>query len=1303
MAHADDLERILQAYADAEPSRARGGIVALTGFQYQIWCYLADYLQALAANNPFKGGIAFVDAFEALSDYTRATRQGAVCVQVKHYLDASALGEAAVEIAAIERFFTSYDPVLQEHVSYEVVAQGGRAPTDWDRVRLPSKVRVKEPELEPYFERARAANRVKAPRFEPDPQWKCISEVFGKLDDPFGFVRTAYERCMRRTRNAYSAVSIRSEIAEDYTARLMKRRLVGRTLAETDFQSAVSDGTVPVGRTPTLADVRGGRLMHRPERVSEVLLTLDVLQQRANTSDEPAIPMLWISGPSGSGKSVVLLQVMQQLIIQRKASVLWFTNRVNELGTALEQIASHDDAAVPEYLFVDDIYDPQSRESFDIPRITQHVVHGRPRRWPLIVTCGPTEFRQDFERDSRSEGFALEPFHLGTLKASEISQLQAWYRSRTGRTATLRPAAMADRGLMISLMFELAHGDLRPFAARFQTRLSQDGLDDALSVPLALNRLYIWTPRNWLTNEEQAKLERINQDGDFSILSLDEPPGPLLRLTHPHLSDAIYRAVHPENAPTTFARHLEMAFTKALASHTPTVLRLLRVVAANAERLAIADQATLVKSFTRAWNECDERSLVESIDAWVSWTRWARRVPAVAKALREDPLSRAILLLRADSPRWVTWWLELWSVASSEPRLQQAALSWLTTHISEIGWSPVWSRLIDRILRRHSLADDETVRTLIALGWRRLQVQDSTGWRHVWDRMIKVSVVTEGAIPQSDLESIALERLSGRPDVLEWNALWLSLVALSKSGRTSLRIVDVYHRGAQWLTKQLEHPGWPFVWQELASADQITPPLTPELFDSLGERWKAENEGAPGWLGVAWLLAVRRAGDERRNATDALVAWTEAHAYLPNWGGLWHFLFELQRAELSPEQERRLFVAAYKWLLEDDTRNMALFVWRHVFVNSDNFKDAVDSDRLLAIGSAILSRLAEGDDPEWSNAWSTLFSYAFQLTEGDSGSLIASLREGGCRWVAVPRHQHDASWSQVYRGLHRATAKHEQWFRELGITAAMYGSQPDAASLAALVVSDDTFGEPSDSLILWFADWLAGRARHSGGFSVWQRIMRSIQASKVRSNSDQWMKLTQVLNKHRPSQADSWNHVVDCYKNGTPVRGRVVKTVLKKGGRGRDKRLGYVVDIGVNAFLRVEHAGLKSKSPSERLSLVGQECQFTIDRLDEERLQVDVKRITAVSPADDDSLFALEAGAVVTGRITGVVPYGVFVDIGSTIALLHITEIPGDHAAVPLTTQFRIGQTLVARILSTDKQRRRIGLTLNETPPTTLD
>ena len=116
---------------------------------------------------------------------------------------------------------------------------------------------------------------------------------------------------------------------------------------------------------------------------------------------------------------------------------------------------------------------------------------------------------------------------------------------------------------------------------------------------------------------------------------------------------------------------------------------------------------------------------------------------------------------------------------------------------------------------------------------------------------------------------------------------------------------------------------------------------------------------------------------------------------------------------------------------------------------------------------------------------------------------------------------------------------------------------------------------------------------------------------------------------------------------------------------------------------------------SERVGLIGQSLEFDIVRLDEERLQVDLSHHSVIERHRNEAFSSLYEGLRVEGRVTGVKPYGVFVEFGLVNALLHISEISDPPPANPAEL-FEVGQQIVARVLTVDVVQRRISLTLKQ-------
>ena len=1288
------LTDLLKAYVSAEPARARGGIVALSGYDYQIWSYLADFATALSSNELLSGGAEFAHAFEALSDYTRRAENGTICVQVKSHLDRPSMASAAAEFAAIARFIECRAPTeLFSLLKYEVVARTGSADLDWTTIQLPQDIKKREPDLIHYFEKIRDEGRLLTPRFEPDPHWKLIAAVYKDLVDPFGFARKAFELCMRRTRDPSSGAFVRSAIAEEYAANLRKRNRASRSLSASDFSRDPEGRGISLARTPTLGDLRCGCFMERPSRVADVLPVLDDHRSKGGVIDA-AIQVLWIDGRSGCGKSVLLLQIMERLVVEDQASVIWFANLTEELGTIIEQIADSEPQLRPDFLVVDDIYDPQSRDDLDLSRLTRLIVHSGVTEWPILITCGPTEFRQDFERDCRAEGFHVIPWHLSTLEPAETTLLRNWFQSRTGRLPERGSALMEKRALMISVMFELEHGDLRPFASRFRNRLVEDRLDSVLSIPLALNRLYIWTPRGWLSNDEQARLERLNQDGDFSVLSVEGRGHDLFKLTHPHLSDAIYRALHPGAVPTTFARHLVAAFSRALTSHLPTAVRLLRAVVAQQSRLDIVDEDELAVGMTAAWNTWDKVGMDQAaaVEMWVDWARWAARHSVIATLLLESPFEKAISMLGRDLPRSLSLWIRLWTCLPGEPKLVRHAKEWLSSHAAVDGWSSVWRRVMEYSVQcsRELNMATETTTMLCQLGIERLNVEsDLFAWSRIWVQLVDarqyLPVTSHDELIRRGVAWVF--KFGHAPG---WNLVWEKLATLSEAEGFARKDID--ELGLTWLNEHKYHPGWPFVWQHFMNGPSLPESVTREQIIQVGVTWSSANENDPSWVFIVKALAAEADDEGRARAFERLVVWIETHAGSPHWPVVWYVIFARSKNMLTHQQRRRLFVAGREWVAADDEDYYAPLVLTNIVVSLSEFLEFADETALVKRACAVLSRTVNADSGEWPRLWFAVTKHVRTWSSDKSTLWVDALRILGRRWIGNPAHLRDGAWSQVYRRVYRDESAHEAPHRDLAIRGTIQGLIPDGAGLTAWLYTVPTSAPPPDDLIQWFDQWFANSVPDSGGFSVWLRLDHAARDALTRGQDAQWMKLRSILDSHRPVQATRWQTVIDHYRRQQPLVGRVVKTVLQKKWGNRPKRLGYVVDIGTNAFLPLEEAGIELGSETARLALVGQVYEFDITRLDEIKLQVDVSCRTLVH-RQREQLAALVTGALVKGRVKKIYPYGVIVNLGFTDAFLHISEMGEDPPKHP-SDLLKIGQHIETRVLSLNISQRRVKLTM---------
>ena len=330
---------------------------------------------------------------EALSDVAEADAQGdLILLQVKRTLTATTLDDAATEMAAIEAVAAARNPAVKP--VYGIVCQYARIDLDWQRLPAASANRA-------LVTRLLAEGRLRAPEMQGDPCWDIISTAWPVLRDPWDFYRYAFERAMRRTIDVADAERCRNEISECFERLRQGRKSPGRLLQQDDFDTHTAfSGNLEVGKRVTLGRWQAGQYMPRKELAAGLAGKVEALRQASRDKLAAAMPVLWLAGRSGAGKSVMLLNIASELV-EQGARIWWLD--AYQLQDAIDYLAQSDAASMPDVLAIDDVFDRDARQHLDIGRFSMLMDDLGPREWPVLMTCGPTEFADDFEgrRDSR--------------------------------------------------------------------------------------------------------------------------------------------------------------------------------------------------------------------------------------------------------------------------------------------------------------------------------------------------------------------------------------------------------------------------------------------------------------------------------------------------------------------------------------------------------------------------------------------------------------------------------------------------------------------------------------------------------------------------------------------------------------------------------------------------------------------------------------------------------------------------------------------------------------------------------------
>ena len=179
-----------------------------------------------------------------------------------------------------------------------------------------------------------------------------------------------------------------------------------------------------------------------------------------------------------------------------------------------------------------------------------------------------------------------------------------------------------------------------------------------------------------------------------------------------------------------------------------------------------------------------------------------------------------------------------------------------------------------------------------------------------------------------------------------------------------------------------------------------------------------------------------------------------------------------------------------------------------------------------------------------------------------------------------------------------------------------------------------------------------------------------------------------VLSKKRAQYEKAWGAIEKVKEADGIVEGTVIEVV--KGG--------LIVDIGLRGFLPaslVELRRVRDLAP-----YIGQRITAKILELDRNRNNVVLSRRTLLEQnqrgARDEFLTNLKIGEVRKGRISSVVAFGAFVDLGGMDGLIHVSELSWKHVDNP-TAVVNIGDEVTVKVLEVDMERERISLSLKAT------
>ncbi len=169
-----------------------------------------------------------------------------------------------------------------------------------------------------------------------------------------------------------------------------------------------------------------------------------------------------------------------------------------------------------------------------------------------------------------------------------------------------------------------------------------------------------------------------------------------------------------------------------------------------------------------------------------------------------------------------------------------------------------------------------------------------------------------------------------------------------------------------------------------------------------------------------------------------------------------------------------------------------------------------------------------------------------------------------------------------------------------------------------------------------------------------------------------------------------WDTVEGKYPPGTRIEGKVKSLTDFGAFIGLDEGIDGLIHISDMSWTK------HIKHPSE-LFKKGQKVDAVVLRIDKEkeRLSLGYKQLSR-DPWDDDIPSRYRVGGSVTGKVSKITDFGIFVELdGGVEGLIHVSEA-GLEPNVRMEDKFKAQDDVSAKIIKVDREERKIALSLRE-------
>jgi len=999
----------------------------LAGFSYQ----LALSLKAFFGQVVDEDSTATL-AFDGLSDLAEFQGDLVYLTQIKRTLNRESQRSAVAEFLEIDHFLQRDYPAFRARVCFRVICgrRGRGLDESWD----PGRLGLADDEAR-RWQQIRENQRFRGYQVEGDPRLELAIQLWKTVPRPYDFVNACIAKLQHLLGLNRGSDEIATALLQDLQHATAHDPIVGTLLGPRDFEPADTPSKrILIGQRPRLVDLREGCFM---ERTGQVRSILEVIEQALPFDSSlrdggRKVPVVWISGGSGVGKSALLLQTLREVVCELDLPIIYLEHFAEDLPKAIEQIGSG-----RALIAADDLYAPDARRP-ELWREINRQAHGAPNI--TLLACGPDESREAFaEMAHRHSVLSVRRLDVPLLTEAEQGEYFQWFCDRTGSPDLRRPT-QANFVVAAFALDRARKGDasMEEFAARLKQRLQDLGIYETMLATLAVNRLGIQPPDSFFGGVQDVLRELKNE----GLVWLNQDPAGRLSVSfHAAIGHTLYEIYRPEYTSVE-ARALDIAsYFRAIAGDHDRARSLIQLLGGDKKASKRIPEQFAIDALEKIWEVLVEDhpphlkiGLLLACKSAIA----KRRLEAIPRIIRPDPILGWMGSRDVNAEGWALLLQTVWDVVPPDRKesIRRQAIGWLEQHRDLAAWNYLWqllwreeyerAKLIDlahQWLEQHvqdpawnrifqPLADSrEQAARLLENARRALTQGPATAadiW--VWDKVKALGLMDGEAArlllirlcksisPRIHFEGVKrLAKLRGAVDPALLARIFsefpeepgspyafTNLCQFMVGPRETIRR-DLLPVGLRWLQGRENRPEWNYVWQALLALTPGDPAL-----EAQGREWLEGRENRPEWSHVWRALLALTPGDAALQAQGC--AWLEGRENRPEWAFVWQAFLALIPGDAALQAQGRA------WLQGREDRPEWSHVWRALLAVTPG--DAA----LQAQGRAWLQ--GREDRPEWSHVLQVLLA----LTPGD-----AALQTQGRAWL---RGREDRpEWSHVWRAL----------------------------------------------------------------------------------------------------------------------------------------------------------------------------------------------------------------------------------------------------------------------------------------------